>query len=199
MPNQPSISQWLQGLQAGDAAVMQQLWDAFYTRLIAAANLQIRSAATHLVEGEDVVASVFESVWKGGQAGRFHSVASVDQMFWLLLAMTRRKCIDHLRRTTAARRGGELHHVSLDSPPADQFRAIVSTEPDPRYVSELNDQLQCFFQKFPDPILQQITVLRIEGHDIAAIAAQLQLAESTIRRKLKLIQQIFEDELRDER
>jgi RNA polymerase sigma factor (sigma-70 family) len=197
MSDVTDIPQWLQQLQQGDAAAMQRLWDGFYERLHAAVERQLEFVSPQLVEGEDVVVSVFESVWDAVQGGRLNRVADVDELLWVLLAMTRRKCIDHLRRSRANRRGGGKHPISLDGP-AQCFAQIVADEPDPQYLAALNDQYQAILQQLNDATLRQITVLKIEGFRNDEIAQQLSVAESTVNRKLRIIREIFHQELRKE-
>jgi RNA polymerase sigma factor (sigma-70 family) len=176
---------------------MQTLWNAFFERLLKTADKRLKFTQILTVEGEDIVASVFESVWEAAQAGRLQNVANIDELLWVLLAMTRRKCVDHLRRAQAERRGGGKQPLSLDGPAA-LFTEIVSAEPDPQYMAVLNDQYQQILKKLGDPVLRQIAVLRIEGFRLDEIAQQSGLAESTIRRKLRIVRRLFQDEMKQD-
>jgi RNA polymerase sigma factor (sigma-70 family) len=195
MNEDSSISHWLRELEQGDAAAMQHLWEAFFDRLVQVADEQLKIASTNLVEGEDIAASVFESLWRGALQGRFNRVTNVDELVWLLLAMTKRKCIDQARRSQAQRRGGKQSPRSLHSDPNGQFLDIVSQTPDPQYVTTLNDEFERVLEILDDRILKQITVLRVEGYSAVEIAVRLDVAESTVRRKLKIIRRVCEHEL----
>lgn len=190
-----TISQWLRELSNGDADAMQRMWDTFFDRLVQVADEQLKIASTNFVDGEDIAASVFESLWRGAREGRFKTVTKVDELFWLLLAMTRRKCIDQSRRSQALRRGGRQPTQSLDLSPNGLFLQVVSQGPDPQYVTTFNDELEQFLSKLNDRLLQQITVLRVEGYTVAEIALRLDVAESTVRRKLNIIRRVGYHEL----
>ncbi|SFJ50352.1 RNA polymerase sigma factor, sigma-70 family [Planctomicrobium piriforme] len=194
MPPETPLTEWLQKLKAGDAQAMQQMWQHFFEQLRNVADNRLNHLFNAGVDGEDVAASVFESLWRAAAEGRLAHVQDVDELLWMLLAMTRRKCIDSKRRQMAYRRGGGRTILSLGDS-ANLFREIVTPEPDPEYLVALNDEFQRVLSKLKDPVLQRIAVLRIEGYTFDEIATLLGLALATIRRKLRLIRQTYRAEL----
>ena len=154
----------------------------------------IHNYKTARLDEEDIVVSVFESVWKGAELGRFDSVKNVDEMLWLLLAMTTRKAVDHIRRETAVKRipNGQFPK-SIDS--VEALRMVVAASESPDYFVILNDQLRHILEKFPDESHRQIAVLRIAGHNDSEIMIELDCSASTVGRKRGLIRKICRQEM----
>lgn len=198
MSENSSISGWLRELQNGDAAAMQHLWDRYFDKLVRVADQHLKLASTQLVQGEDIAASVLESVWRGAQLGRFREVANVDELLWILLAITKHKCIDQARRSNAQRRGGNQSKVSLSPDPNGLYLEIVSQDPDPQYIAAFNEVCERIIEQLDDRVLQQITIDRLEGFTIAEIAQRIELAESTVRRKLSIIRKVCQRELKND-
>jgi len=194
----PSIPNWLSQLQAGQSEAIQHLWENFAEKLLQVASGKLRGTPRgNAVDSEDVLASVFESIWDASREGRLCQISNVDELLWLLLAMTRRKCIDHSRRINATRRGGGKQIYSLDDGETF-FAEIVAAPPDPQYVRDLEEHYLWILNQLPDPILQRVAVLKIEGVSIEEIATSLQIAVSTVQRKIKIIRKIFNEKLRDD-
>lgn len=193
-----SISRWLNALHDGQADAFQALWERYFEGLVAVADKHMRTAPTVLTDGEDVAASVFESIWSGVRAGRFKKVKDLDDIWWLLVTMTHRKCIDHIRRDEAEKRGGGRPPLSIERDPEKLYNLLVSQQPDPQYVVSMNEQYQRALAILDDSKQRRIAVLRVEGHTIAEIATDLRVAEATVIRKLKIVRQFWGNELRDD-
>lgn len=101
-----SVSDWVCSLKDGDAEAAQQLWNRYFEKLVAQAGQRVRShnCPEGTIVPEDVAASVFESLWKGANAGRFEKVTDRRELWRLLQAMTRRKVVSHIRYSTAQQR-----------------------------------------------------------------------------------------------
>jgi RNA polymerase sigma factor (sigma-70 family) len=199
MTSAQSISVWIEELKAGDSNAAQQLWERYAAQLVELARHRLRHSPRRASDEEDVAASVFESVCRGAAAGRFQNVKNRDDLWWLLLAITRRKAIDHLRREWAQKRGasqtvgqsafntgGELP-FSLDQ--------LASDEPSPAFMAMLSDQHGRLLGLLRDDRLRRIAVARIEGYTIAEIADMLGISVRSVERKLRLIRDVWAKEL----
>src|SRR5262245_57462959 len=100
-----SVSEWIGGLKAGDAAAAQNLWERYASELVALARKKIGNAPKTSADEEDIAQSVFTSICRGAAAGRFSNIKSRDELWWLLLTISKQKVIDHIRRETAQKRG----------------------------------------------------------------------------------------------
>ncbi|MCA9047658.1 MAG: winged helix-turn-helix transcriptional regulator [Planctomycetaceae bacterium] len=187
-----SITFWLRNLKTGEAEAAQQLWDRFFHKLIQQIEVKIRQyqCPPGMVDSEDVAASVFESLFRGAQAGRFDNVSGRDELWWLLLTLTQQKVVDHWRRESAQKRypGRPPLSCSSDSKAAGVYEQLLSTEPDPQYVALLKDEYCRILGLLRDDRLRQIAVFRLEGLTNQEIADRVGISLPTVTRKLRLIQ-----------
>ena len=103
-----SVSQWISGLHEGDGTSIERLWDRYAQCLVALAKQRLRNVPLRTADEEDIAASVFESLCRGASEGRLKDLNNRDELWWLLLALTRRKVANHVRRETAEKRGGSI-------------------------------------------------------------------------------------------
>src|SRR3989304_757042 len=113
MSTTPSVSQWISHLKEGNADAAQRLWERYAMRLVELARRRLKDAPQRVADEEDIAASVFHSLCPGAAAGRFQNVKNRDDLWWLLLAITKQKVVDHVRRETAQKRGAG--RVQLES------------------------------------------------------------------------------------
>lgn len=73
-----SVTAWLKALKKGDAAAAQELWQRYFTKLIDQAEARIRNCPQGSLEAEDIAVSVFESLWRGANEGRFQDLHNRD-------------------------------------------------------------------------------------------------------------------------
>src|SRR5262245_59310158 len=102
-----SISEWLGQLKAGDAGAAQKLWSRYSGELLRIARQRLGRSPRGIADEEDIALSVFDSVFRGAAAGRFDQISTRDELWWLLLSITKRKAVDHIRREAAQRRCGQ--------------------------------------------------------------------------------------------
>lgn len=201
MSDAHSVSRWISRLKEGSADAAQRIWERYAMQLVDLARRRLKDAPKRVADEEDIAASVFRSLCRGAAAGRFHDVKNRDDLWWLLLAITKQKVVDHVRRETAQKRGGGrtqlesgLNGTSDDSKwfGLDQ---IMSEEPTPEFVVELQEQNDRLLGLLRDDCLRQIAVSRIEGFTIPEIAQDLRLSTRSIERKLQLIRGVWSKEL----
>ncbi|MCA9111829.1 MAG: hypothetical protein KDA52_17890 [Planctomycetaceae bacterium] len=192
-----SVSEWLRQLEEDDSQAAQKLWDRYYSRLVALADPRSRDLAKGGADPEDVAVSVMESLWRGARAGRLQDVKTRDELWWLLLALTKRKIIDHHRNYTAQKRGGHVVISSLGDGNSRcyQFEEIVSVELSPSYLAALEEEFSRLLALLRDDQLRQIAVHRVEGYTNDEICELLSVSASTITRKLRLIRSTWAREI----
>jgi RNA polymerase sigma factor (sigma-70 family) len=197
----PSVSQWIANLKEGDAEAAQRLWERYAMRLVGLARRRMKDAPKQAADEEDIAASVFSSLCRGAAAGRFSNVQDRDELWWLLLAITKQKTVDHIRRESAQKRGAGRTYTESNSSEDEQGRRclaldqIVGYEPTPEYVVMLQEQHQRLLSLLRDDGLRKIAVCRIEGFTISEIADDLQVSTRSVERKLKLIRDSWAREL----
>jgi RNA polymerase sigma factor (sigma-70 family) len=196
-----SVSQWLVDLKAGDAQAAAVLWARYAPKLLELARRKLQGVSTGAADEEDIAQSVFRNVCKGAAVGRFADINSRDELWWLLMSITKNKVVDHIRRETAAKRGGGAVLSEADlTPVAAQgapFRldALIADDPTPEHLAILEEQAQRLLGLLRDDRLRRIACLRIEGYSVSEIATDLAIGKRSIERKLELIRKVWQADL----
>ncbi len=149
--------------------------------------------AIPVVDGDDVAVSVFKSLWLAAQSGRLQDVRNLDEVWWLLIKMTKQKCIDYRRKARRKKRNAGVEPLSA----TETCITLISEVPDPHYLAALNELYARLVGNFSDSTRRDIAVMRIEGYTVAEIAAKLGLAVATVYRKLDLIRENWAKELQN--
>jgi RNA polymerase sigma factor (sigma-70 family) len=197
----PSISHWIAELKDGDASAAERLWERYAMRLVELARRRLKDAPKQVADEEDVAASVFHSLCRGAAAGRFENVKNRDDLWWLLLAITKQKVVDHVRREMAQKRGGgriqSESGLSRNSDDSHGFALdhLIGDEPTPEFALMLQEQHSRLLGLLRDDRLRQIAVFRIEGLTVPEIAADLGVSTRSVERKLQLIRGAWSKEL----
>jgi RNA polymerase sigma factor (sigma-70 family) len=195
-----SVSQWIANLKEGRADAAQRLWERYAMRLVEIARRKLGNAPKGIADEEDIAQSVFQSVCRGAAAGRFEQVKDRDDLWWLLLAITKQKVVDHIRRETAQKRGtGRVQSEAILAANADDSKGftldqLVGEEPTPDFLVMLEEQNRRLLGLLRDDRLRQIAISRIEGYTVAEIAAELAVSTRSVERKLQLIRTKWADD-----
>src|SRR4051812_43466440 len=112
-----SISEWLGQLKAGQIEAAQKLWSRDSAKLVRMAKQRLGKSPREVADEEDIALSVFGSVFRAAAEGRFDQISTRDELWWLLLTLTNRKAVDHIRREAAQKR---LHNFGQ----TDESRAV---------------------------------------------------------------------------
>jgi DNA-directed RNA polymerase specialized sigma24 family protein len=188
-----SVTRWLDQLQLGDAAAVQQLWQRYFGRLVGLARRKLADSPRRVADEEDVALSAFDSFCRNAQQGRFPDLADRDGLWRLLVVLTARKA-GHLRRDQARLKRGGAAQVEAGGDDRDLLRDVLSREPDPAFAALAADQHRHLMSVMSDD-LRQVALLRMQGENVEEIAARLGYASRSIKRKLQLIRGLWEREL----
>ncbi|QDU08705.1 ECF-type sigma factor [Gimesia aquarii] len=192
-----SVTAWIKALKKGEADAAQKLWKRYFTKLVDQAEARIRNCPPGSLEAEDIAVSVFESLWRGAQEGRFQNLHDRSALWWLFLALTKQKVASHIRRETALKRGGNSTPKSInnDEDSGYTFEQLISEEPTPEYLAILQEEYEHLLSILRDDRLREIAVLRLEGYTSQEISEQLEISIPTVTRKLRLIRAAWSKEL----
>jgi RNA polymerase sigma factor (sigma-70 family) len=194
MSSEHSVSQWIAALKGREAEAAQRLWERYSGRLVQIARQKLRKGPRAVADEEDIAQSVFHSVCRGAAAGRFGDVKNRDDLWWLLLAITKQKVVDHIRRESAKKRGerrvkSETSLASQDN--AFSLDSLVGDEPTPEHLAMLNEQNERLLGLLRDDRLRSVAMWRLEGYTVPEIAADLEMSTRSIERKLQLIRRAW--------
>ncbi len=183
MPGDDSITHWMSDLRRGSDAAAEKLWAAYFGRMVEIAGRQLAAS-----DREDAALSAFKSFCLGLKHGKFPELRDRQNLWPLLITLTRNKSVDAIRQRTRAKRGGTTHKESLD------LAVILSEEPTPEFLVEFGDLLQELLERLDhtgDPNLRVIALRKLDGESTEEIAQRLQCARRTVERKMQLIEQIW--------
>jgi RNA polymerase sigma factor (sigma-70 family) len=195
-----SISEWLGQLKSGEVEAAQNLWNRYSEELLRIAKRRLGASPRGLGDEEDVALSVFGSIFRGMEDGRFDNISTRDELWWLLLTIAKRKTIDHIRRETAQKRQYQPEAQHGSASPFSRYVSLndlVGSDPTPDFIVSLEEQYLRLLAILRNDQLREIAVLRIEGYNIEEIAQKVAISQRAVERKLHLIRTKWKRELLD--
>ncbi len=162
------------GLLARDPDTIRAIVDEFGPRLIQVAYRYLYGRASLHVDPEEVVQSAFGSFFRHDPASRFE-IGTCDELWSLLVVITRRKCRKQRRYWSAAMRAKPLKEGAVGPYPEP-----LSAD-DPVEMATMRELIDRTLDRF-DPRSRQVVELSLQGLDTKRIAAQLGRSERTVQR-----------------
>lgn len=187
------VTQWIAELAEGRESAAQRIWQRYYERLVRLALRKLHHANRRVADEEDVALSAFGSFCRGLAAGRFPRLDDRHDLWRLLVTLTARKAVDHLRREHSQKRGGgrvrgESVFIGAGaSGQAGGIDAVLGTEPTPEFAALVAEQYEALLGSLEDDRLRQTAVYKLEGYTNAQIAQAMECAPSTVERRLARI------------
>lgn len=196
-----SITAWLGSLRQGEVAAAQKLWNRYSEELTTAARLRLGQSNRSVEDEEDVALSVFRVICLGAAKGRLADINSRDELWWLLLSVTKQKAIDCVRRSSANRRGGgrvvqeSALHLPTEMGSEFSLDQLAGDSPTPEFLVALDEQFSRLLALLRDDQLRQVAILRIEGYSVPEIAEMMSIGTRSVERKLQLIRTHWKQDL----
>lgn len=191
-----SVTHWIDGVEAGEDAAAQKLWERYFERLLLVARTKLAHARRRDFDEEDVAISAFHSVCAGIKEGKFPRLADRNNLWSLLLVITARKAQQQLRKNAASKRGGNnVRGESFFGAAEDQFAGIgdvAGAEPTPEFTFLASEEFESLLALLPDDQMRQIALMKMEGYENQEIAKSLECGLRTIERRLGLIRDIWQ-------
>jgi len=188
-----SITAWIANLRDGDQTAAEQLWEAYYRRLVGMARKRLEGRCGLVGDEEDVALSAFKSFCRGLEQGQFPQLADRDDLWKLLVSITLHKVIHLVRDEGREKRGRAWTRLANDSSAsdADILQQLISAEPSPELAAQVAEEVDRLLTSLNDPELEELAVLKMEGYTNREIAERWQKSDSTVERKLALIRKIW--------
>jgi RNA polymerase sigma factor (sigma-70 family) len=191
-----SITRCFGALQGGDRDAAQQLWERYFRRLIGLARKHLQQAPRRVADEEDVALSAFDSFCRGVELGRFCKLEDRDDLWQLLVVITVRKAADQAKYERRQKR-------SAGAPPARtdptlsvvELEEILGREPTPEVAALAAEEYRRLMSLLDDDELRAIALLKMEGYTNDEISQQLGCVRRTVQRRLRLIQDIWSQEV----
>jgi len=175
-----SISLWLGQVKAGQEQPVGKLLARYFPRLVALASARLRGQPRLLAYAEDVAISVFHTLCRGAERGRFPDLANRRSLWQLLATMTVRKTID-LQRKERRQRSPEPSHLA----------AVPCSAPSPDAAALSRDHVQSLLERLDEPGLRQVVEWKAAGFANEEIAVKLGCGIRTVERKLQRVRHLW--------
>ncbi len=194
MSSSGSVTCWLGQLQAGDPAAARELWQRYFRRLVGLARKRLRGAPRRVADEEDVALSALDSFCRNAGEGRFPDLLDRDSLWRLLVVITARKAAHLLRDQDRQKRGG----AAAAAADAEGLDEVLSHEPTPEVAAQVAEECRRLLASLGDRELEAVALWRMEGYSVEEVAGKLDCAPRSVKRKLRLIREIWEQEVGDD-
>ena len=197
---QTSVTGWIEQLKQGSDKAAHDLWQRYFEQVVAVARQRLGSGPRRTADEEDVAVSVFDSLYRGAAEGRFDRLTDRQDLWMLLLAITRQKAVDEIRRRTRKKRGGgEVRGESVfvsagETEGGVGLEQFCKEAPNAELLISAQEECDRLLSLLRDDKLRIIALLRLEGFSNEEIAEQSGVSTRTIERKLQLIRDTWEAE-----
>jgi DNA-directed RNA polymerase specialized sigma24 family protein len=194
MSSDVSVTRLIGMLKQGDRVASQQLWEAYFGRLVGLARARLKNTVLRVADEEDVALSAFDSFFRRAERGQFPQLEDRDDLWQLLFVLTVRKAINLVHyQGRKSRGGGRVQSLQdLEALGADQ---ILGTEPSPELAAQMTEECQRLLAKLGDETLRAVALWKMEGYTNVEIAAKLGCVEQTVERKLRAVRQVWSNEV----
>ncbi len=182
MPDEGSITVWLNRLASGDGDAAGPLWDRFFGRMVSLAAGRLPGRAA---DAEDVALSAFFQFCRAASDRRFARLGGRDDLWHLLVVLTARKAVDWQKRHRRQQSGGPTVWLPDE---------VAGSADDPALATLVADQVRALFDRLDDPELRAIAELKVDGYTNDEIADRLGCTPRTVFRRLALIRDIWAGE-----
>lgn len=196
-----SVSIHLVALKSGDHVAASELWKRYYARVTQLARRRLGEAPRRVADEEDVALAVFQELCEGAGQGRFKQLTDRNDLWQVLVTITRQKAVDQLRCQKRVKRGGgTVSGESVWRPieaagGARGIEQVAGDEPSPDFLCSLDEQHHKLIDLLPDETLRKIAIARLQSFTVQEIAEQLLLSTRSVERKLKVIRETWQSYL----
>jgi RNA polymerase sigma factor (sigma-70 family) len=192
-----SVSTWIAQLRDGDDDAAQRIFQRYVERLAQLAANRLRNRPKRRADEDDLVLAAFEEFVERARLGKFPKLRDRDDLWQILLLITDRRAVDHVRRELAYARhvkgesalAAPRATASADSPLA----SVSAREPTPDEAAAFADDVANLLDRLHDDELQSIVGYRLAGYTDNEIAQRLQCSLRTVERRLKEIREHWSD------
>ncbi|MGE0761587.1 MAG: ECF-type sigma factor, partial [Pirellulaceae bacterium] len=192
-----SVSGWLGGIRTGDDDAVTSFVDRFYGPIVRLVQQRLPAFARRVADEEDVALSALGSCIRRLQAGEFQEVGNRDELWKVLVTISRRKATKHIVRTSAQKRGGgKVRGESVFLSDAERLACGLEQFPGqeltPDGQLELIDCVEHivqFLRELGDEALYSVALLKSHGLTDDEIARELDCSTKTVERKRKRLRE----------
>jgi DNA-directed RNA polymerase specialized sigma24 family protein len=194
MASTGSVTHWISQLKAGEAEAAQKLWEGYFQKLVELARRKLQGLPRRAADEEDVALSAFKSFCLGASAGRYPQLCDRESLWPLLMAITAHKAFDLMRHEHRRKRGGPPPEAGAAAPAVD-VKDLIGREPTADFAVQIAEEYERLLGRLSDDGLRAVAVWKMEGDTVEEIAARLGCVPRTVERKLRLIRQLWSEDM----
>jgi DNA-directed RNA polymerase specialized sigma24 family protein len=203
-----SVTLWIGDLKNGGDAAAQHLWERYFDRLarLARQHLRARLPGGGIGDEEDAALSAFDSFCQGVRRNAYPRLDDRDDLWRLLVVITRRKVGDRVRYELRPSRGGgrviragELVGGDGDAGTdgLDRLEGVhlvpggawVEVEPSPEEAAIQAEEFERLLNNLGDETLRAIALAKLQGLTDDQVAGRFGRSRKWVQRKLVLIRE----------
>jgi DNA-directed RNA polymerase specialized sigma24 family protein len=205
-----SITVWIGDLKEGGDTAAQKLWEHYCERLAWKARryLQGKLPAGGISDEDDVANIVYQTFCRRLRLGQFSRIDNRDDLWRLLVVITKRKASHVVRYETQqvrdvrrVVRDGDMKIADGEAGGLDQVAGgrlprggvWVEQEPSAEEAAEVAEQCCRRLELLGDKVLQEVALARLDGYTDAEIATRFNRTRRWVQRRLEVIRGIWSD------
>jgi RNA polymerase sigma-70 factor (ECF subfamily) len=178
----------------GDEQAAEALFHRYVGRLTALAQKRLSDRLARRVDADDIVQSAYRSFFIKARDGGFSLKESGD-LWRLLVVITLNKLRRQVERNTAGKRAMNTEQSFRADGSGTSLRPeAVAGEPSPDEALAVVEEVQRLMEGLT-PSQCQMLELRLQGHTVDEIAAQVNRSERGVRRLLDKIKERLQEHL----
>jgi RNA polymerase sigma-70 factor (ECF subfamily) len=175
-------------LRGGDEQAATEFYDRYVKRVYGLVHQQMAEHLRAVVQPEDIVQSVFKSIFRGLTSGDYN--APHGGSLWHLIAIVAVHKVRRNARRRMADKRDERRSQSIDSLQNFEAASGVTAEEFELAIRESVEGLK--------PIEQEVVMLRVQGYSVEEISNKLQRSRRGIERNLHAVREKFIQILEDD-
>ncbi len=166
-------------LRSGDDAAATEVYDRYAKRVFGLVHKQMADRLKAIVQPEDIVQSVFKSVFRGINSGAYD--APEGGTLWQLVAIVAVHKVRRNARLRSAVKRDSRRTQSLDA--LAEFDAVDSYTPE-EFELAIRESIEGLKETE-----QEVVMLRVQGFSVEEIASRLQRSRRSVERNLQAIRE----------
>ena len=192
-----SITELIIRLKNDDSYAAHQIWQRYVLKLTMFAKLKLDSFRSRVEDEHDAVHMAYAKFLQLVTADRLKKLDNRDDLWQILSMLTERRVKDIFRRENAKKRGRtqlvDVPTINADNNGLDiGVTNCPAQETDSLYYIEFWEELEECLNVLNDDRLIEITLSKLQAQSNEVIANKLGISVSTVNRKLRKIERIWQ-------
>lgn len=191
MAGEDSVTQWIAGVRTGSDEAIGRFVDRYYEPIVRLVQQRLPPVARRGGDGEDVALSALDSFVARARHGEFPQLENRDDLWRILVTISKRKAAKHIAHETAQKRGGgkirgESVFQQLDGPAPnglEDFPERTDSSGDSANLLECAAEILEFLDSLGDETMRRIAIWKSHGLSDEQISQELNCSVRTVERK----------------